>query len=49
LCGRAIEVQNRKWLRPAIRINQMRLAACDDDKVAFGHAELSSLFERDGS
>jgi hypothetical protein len=27
----------------------MGLAACDDDKVALGHAELSSLFEREGS
>jgi hypothetical protein len=27
----------------------MRLAARDDDKVALGHGELASLFEREGS
>ena len=27
----------------------MRLAACNDDQVALGHAKLSSVFEREGS
>ena len=26
----------------------MGLAACDDDKIALGHVEFSSLFEREG-
>ena len=26
----------------------MRLAACDDDKVALGHTDFLSLFEREG-
>ena len=48
MCGESIEAQNRERLRPAIRIHHMRLTACDDDKVALGHAELSSVFEREG-
>ena len=48
LCGRTVEVQNRKRLRPAIRIHQVGLAACEDNKVALGQAELPSLFEREG-
>ena len=36
---------NRDRRRLAIRINHMRLAACDDDKVARAHGGLASLFE----
>jgi hypothetical protein len=47
-CGRSIEVQNLQRLGPAIRIKHMGLAARDDDKIALGHAEFLSLFEREG-
>ena len=45
---RSIDVQNPQRLGPAIRIKHMGLAARDDDKIALGHVELLSLFEREG-
>ena len=47
-CRRSIDVLNRQRPRLAIRIDRMRFAACDDDKVALAQVEVSPLSERQG-
>src|SRR5271167_1543534 len=43
----AIEVEQRKRLRPAIGAKDMGVATGDDDEISGGHTERSSIFEHD--
>src|SRR5271168_131823 len=44
---RPIKIEQRERLRPAIRAEDMGVAASDDDEIAASHAESSAVLEHD--
>ena len=48
MCRPSIKLEKRERLRLAIRVDDVGLAASDEDKVALGQAEFPSLLEREG-
>jgi hypothetical protein len=47
MCRQPIEIEQRERLHPETRTEDMGLATGDEDEIAGGHPERSSILERD--